>query len=210
MGMYDTIELVEPVLCTSCKRTVKDVQTRYFGCTLTKYCVGDFIMGTFDMHIFREMVYCNDCKKDIQNVFVVIKNGILIAVEKTNNAAERALRNFDKLDMLELYSRTTQIKNDYTEKFNGLHHDLYNIVSWYSKTPEEQKESEGHVWAFVYKNYRNKDILTVLRGLLEGYENDGESIDYECESPTEGSPVETDLGDEPSDGENTSSEKSEA
>ena len=210
MGMYDTIEFEEPVSCTSCRRIIKDVQTKYFNCTLTKYRVSDLIMGTFDTHIFREMVYCCACKKDIQNVFIVIKNGILIAVEKTNNAAERALKNFDKLDMLELYSRTTQTKNDYTEKFNGLYHDLNNIVSWYSKTPKEQKESKGHVWAFAYRNYIDKDILTVLRGLLEGYENDGEYIDYECEPPAEESPVEIDLGDESADGENTSSEKSEA
>jgi len=174
-----------------------------------KYCVGDFVMGTFDTHIFREIVYCRDCRKDIQNAFIVVKNGILIAVEETCNAAERMLKAFDKLDMLELYSRISHKKDEYVEKFNGLHHDIYNIVSWYSKTSKEQEEIKvHHAWSFAYNNYMNKDILTVLRGLLEEYDDDGEFIDCECEPSAEGPPVETDIGDESADGEDSSSEGS--
>lgn len=98
MGLYDTIIFPNPIPCSFCENPIKDTQTKKFENLMLTFEVGDVIQGPLISGIIKEELYCNKCKKFIEepNIYIVIKNFIFIDVVTDLKEAEEKLNKFNE------------------------------------------------------------------------------------------------------------------
>ena len=178
MGMFDELRLEKPVIC-ACGNAIKTVQTKHFDNALSLYSVGDVVMDGTDTHIFKEELYCENCRNISGYVYLIIKNGILIGTKTSIAEAEARLEKFDELDFLELYNEVARRKELYYSNYKELRSRLEHLIQWYNKTPEEQEESKGGIFDFFYNEFYNKDILAALHNILREVKRDEFNISRE-------------------------------
>lgn len=74
MGMYDELEFGGR--CKKCGAEVDDIQTKRFDSSLTFYRFGDRIDEPGTAHIYKEDVYCEECRDFTGKVWIVVLDGI--------------------------------------------------------------------------------------------------------------------------------------
>lgn len=164
MGMFDEFILKKPYTCEKCKEEIKTVQTKHFECTLENYSIGDVIKSYVPntskeiTGVFNETIYCSKCKIEKQ-IFIVVKRNIYIGTSKTLKKAQKKLKQFDYEQLLQMYKKENQKKEQIQNMFSELSSLIVEFES-YNKRKGKNKMDD-----FFYRNVKgmkNEDFVKQL------------------------------------------------
>jgi hypothetical protein len=129
MGMFDTIRLDAPLVCPACGHAEPALQTHQFGETLDTYRIGMLVPNCPVLTgILLESFWCSACHhaglEKAPALYVAIWHSVLVAVEWTQEDAERKLAAVDRLDLIEWLDRTQREAAMWRRKYHALRNDL--------------------------------------------------------------------------------------
>ena len=130
MGMFDTIHVKVPLICTVCGAEVRSLQTKEFDCIMAHYKIGSVLSGSAVLTgIIKEMLWCDACHKAGQPsfdspVYIVIWHSLLAGVEQDLAKAEARLAAVDRLDLIGWLDEAQREAARWRRNYCGLFHDV--------------------------------------------------------------------------------------
>ena len=101
MGLYDTILFPKPIPCIGCSAPQESTQSHELGENLDTYGVGDVVAHCPVLTgILEERLYCGNCRRSDQKVFITIWHCLITGVFADQEEAERRLLEVDRADIL--------------------------------------------------------------------------------------------------------------
>ena len=139
MGMFDTLIFSEAIACVQCGTPVPSTQTHSLGETLDTFRVGDVAAaGEITTGVLKEQLYCKQCKKFDQNIYVTLWHGLITGVYRDEADAERNLLAVDRADLL-YYLTEHQRERRRVRKL--LRHALAVVQSYADYAASEDQEA---------------------------------------------------------------------
>lgn len=138
MGLFDEVLLDPPVSCPACKGMISVVQTHAFDDTMSRYRVGDCPGHAEEMRVVRQTVWCDRCRVEEEEravVYLVVLRGILVAVERDFEAAQRRLRS-PSLEELALWYHDLYRRKTALDRLLRSHHHFLEQILAYLRDPE--------------------------------------------------------------------------
>ena len=158
MGMFDTIHLPQPVICTTCQAQIRSTQTKAFDPLQNDFYLGDCIGHAEEIRIVREGLYCDACRAyDQQFIYLVVYRGILVDCVADLETAETQLRSFSFERLILWYHDLSAKRDDERREQQALSGFLHDLVRWfddkYNQMSPEEKEKQ------CWFTFHNRDIL---------------------------------------------------
>jgi len=157
MGMFDTIQLDPPLVCPACGHAEATLQTHHFAETLDTYRVGMIVRDCPVLTgILRETFWCSACHNTepgrAPELFVVIWNAILVAVEWTQDDAERKLGAVDRVSLIEWLDRMQREAREWRRRYHALRTDLerWHRYATERKTDGNEEPEPAAAWRKLF------------------------------------------------------------
>ncbi|MCF7948416.1 MAG: hypothetical protein K9M94_07495, partial [Spirochaetia bacterium] len=143
MGIFDTVILDEPKVCSSCGATIDSIQTKSFSSALREYRVGDIVGGSPMLTgVVREDLFCSSCNSVSQEVYFSIWHTLLAGVYDTADDAEERLLHIDRAELMDFIVRHQKKAETWHVRFARLYGDLKN---WYEyQRANRTEDTPGH------------------------------------------------------------------
>jgi hypothetical protein len=184
MGMFDTIRLDEPLVCPACGNRQATLQTHHFGETLETYRIGMLVPECSVLTgILLESFWCSACRnadlKRAPQLYLVVWNSILVAVEWAREEAERKLAAVDRLSLIQWLDRTQREAVGWRRQYHALRNDLARWHDYQARetrraaAPENAPQAvASHLWKLFEPDEAIREAADPLAVILERHPPD--------------------------------------
>ena len=187
MGMFDTIILEPAERCPRCVVEVTSLQTKEFDSVMETYRVGSVIAGcSVRMGVIEERLWCKACSdagaESEWPVYLVIWHSVLAAVECDLGAAERKLRETDRLDLVAWLDAAQQESRCWQHRFWVLRGDL---SKWHEHLQSQKAPNDEAPEAWRRMFSLPEEILNdpdPLAALITRHSGEDESVEKSWKS----------------------------